>query len=194
MLPVLRAAADQLVFDVAMVEYLSAALPGGAEGPSTNDGCTGLCPAIRHLADYVARFAADLGRFTEGASVPAPECNWASGNLTAPSPPPPHGSMDAIRAAGQELIAAMDRTVRARAAASWDGRPATVVIAGACAHISDHAVDFVDALPRLRDDAFFLNWALWPGPNDSPRVQVRRQSLLSSLHSRSANCQEESRP
>lgn len=184
MLPQVRALADKLIYDVAMVRYMAANLPKGGLERKIPGGWT-VRQLIGHLGDAQARYAAALA------------------NVLAGEPPFP-GGFDPM---GQNEIAA-PAFARARLPALLESLGATrdallnmmesftpeqvnepfshgLSLAGALGmwsgHIEGHALDVIDAVPELGRDPMVLNWVLYADYASDPGRQLRQQRLFESV-------------
>ena len=191
MRPVLRAAADQLIMDVAIVDYAGASVAARCDA---QDAPTwpAFAALVAHLGRFLEAFAGYPGQGLGIAGAPA-ACEWPVPGRP-PVPPPLAESLAALHGARDRLAAAISAVAAGPPRIHGDGHAAAAAIARACSHISHHALDFIDTLPHLRDDAFFLNWALWPGIDEPPALGARRQSFLIDFRIQSDAHQEDSRP
>ncbi|MFN0147565.1 MAG: hypothetical protein ACKVT1_13710 [Dehalococcoidia bacterium] len=190
MLPVLRAAADQLIMDVAMVEYVAASVTAAADAGEVSAAAF-LVP-VTHLAVYIEECASEVARFLDGAPAVLPACDWPLAGASTAAAVSLDESLDALAAARDDLIQVLARVARTQEGRSRSGESAVAFMARASAHISHHAFDLIDAAPRLRDDGFFLNWALWPGLYDAPDLQARRLSFIGALAAQPDTTKEDS--
>jgi Mycothiol maleylpyruvate isomerase N-terminal domain len=186
--PDLQAAADQVKLDTAHVLTIAAAL--------TEADADNFCPApgwtVRQLLGHLTAawddYAASVERLTSGQ--PTPE-GPGGDDLTAAAVA--RAGVMGLPALTTELRRARDRFIEAMARIPGDragdilaGQALSEILATLAAHVSRHALDFIDALPALKEDGLALNWVLWPEHED-PGLAARQALLLKEIRESSSH-------
>ncbi len=168
MLPVLRAAADQFIFDIATLKHI-AELAGEA-------GLDSVCEAtgwtvrqtLAHLAGAMEGYAAAIESGTGAGQAPA-EFDAAV---------PVAEIFDRYDRARDRVTAAFERFGAAPLA------PVPPVVDDFdqwMDHIPRHSIDLLEALPGVRLDALVLNWAMYHDFSDDPAWLARRLAIVKVL-------------
>jgi hypothetical protein len=182
----MRAASDRLIFDVATVKYLVSAM-------RKNDferRCKALDWTVRqtigHLALSLETAAAALPELLAadpGADNAPPDWDALNADMARETATMPIGDiMETLARARDASIAAFLPLSEADLA-----RPVTAsvtvgdIIESWGSHFDLHAIDLVDAIPRLRFDPLLLNWVLYADYSRNPDLLARQQRLLADV-------------
>ena len=181
MMPEVRAAADRFMMDCANLRYLIAGVPADAlEREITPLGWT-LRQTIGHVVATQERYADTVARFntheSEGGAFDLAAINAAVAEATRATPLP-------------ELMMRLDKSLITLFAGlaqlpedDTDASLAWLVKAVTqwSSHISDHAIDFVDAVPEVRMDPMVLNWVLYTDYHGDDRRTAAQVALLNEV-------------
>lgn len=179
MLPLLRAAADQLIYDIANVEALLEGVDD--EGLALRCEATGwsVSETIAHLAHSQAARATALEGVLAGEDAAPSEA--AGGPLDAAI----EDTIALYREARDRTIASFALLTASQIGAPFAGCTGAATLAQAvrawAGHPGKHALDLLEAIPAARADTFVLNWALYQTfPDDEPWL-ARRRRLFEEL-------------
>lgn len=185
MLPEMRAAADKLIFDCANTEYVATTIgPRALDKPVERLGWT-VRQLIGHLALSLEAYADNLPKLT-GAEVSQPGTfDWDAANAematkTAKTPLP--DLLETLTRGRDRCIAGfavLDAAALARPVAG--DTTLGDVIDSWLPHFEEHALDFLDAVPKLRRDVMVLNWVMYADYAGRPDLIERQQELMGEV-------------
>jgi DinB superfamily len=180
--PGLQAAADQVKLDTAHVLTIAASL--------SEPAADAVCPAPRwtvrqllgHLATIWDDYGASVERFV--THEPTPEGPNEEDLMAAAVARAGIMQLPALtaelRQSRDRFLAALERLPAEEATSELAGQPLVDVLATLAAHVSRHSLDFIDAVPALKEDGLALNWVLWPEHED-PDLAARQARLLKEV-------------
>jgi len=193
--PETRAAADRVILDVANVKYLAMTLgKGDLDRRCEATGWT-IRQTIGHLAASLQVYGEALPRMAAAVGAAEEPFDWdvlnaETARRTAATPLP--ALLDALSrgrdATIEALLALSEQDLAQPVTASV---PLRAVIAAWMTHLSDHAIDFADALPLARFDPMLLNWVLHADYSTSAPRLARQQQLMAEVRVRLATMEEE---
>lgn len=184
MVPEVRALADKLIYDVAMVRYMATSLPKGGLERVAPGGWT-MRQLLGHLGDAQARYVDALARFAAG------EPPFPSGfdpdhlnRIAAPAfakarLPALLESLGSTRDALLDLLGPL--TPEQLGTPFSHGLTLLEALEGWSGHVEGHALDVIDAVPGLGRDPMVLNWVLYADYSRQPARLARQQRLFEEV-------------
>ncbi len=165
MLPVLRAAADQFIFDIATLKHVADL--AGDEGLERSCEATGwtVRQTLIHLAASMEGYAEVLEP-ASGSGQPAVEFGQAMPTVEI---------FERYDRARDRVIAAFERFDATRPAAN---PPVFATIGPWVDHIPRHSIDLLEALPGVRIDSLVLTWAMFHDFGGDPAWLARRRAIV----------------
>ncbi|MCK9519421.1 MAG: DinB family protein [Dehalococcoidia bacterium] len=185
MLPEMRAAADKLIFDCANTEYVATTIgPRALDRPIERLGWS-VRQLIGHLALSLETCADKLPKLSTAApseleSFDRDEANAEMAAKTAKTPLP---DLLETMARGRDRCIAAFADLDEQALARKVAGETTLgdVIRSWLPHFEEHALDFLDAEPKLRRDILVLNWVLYADYGDRPDLIERQRELMAEV-------------
>jgi len=184
MLPEVRALADKLIYDVAMVKYIATGLPqGGLE--RVVPGGWSVRQVLAHVAASQTMYARALDRFLTGEE-PLPR-GWDPDRINAEAAEAYArarlpGVLREFQASREATFSCFEQLTEAHLASPfWRVPSLGAVLTAWSRHCEAHALDLVDALPGARTDPMVLNWILHADYSDSPERTIRQQRVFAEV-------------
>ena len=183
----MRAAADRVWFDTANVIMVAGLLPPGGAAVIVPATGWSVAELISHLALTQDRQAEAI----EGAITGQPLAALFECAALPPATDSLAEALVALLASRDRMFAALERVKLGPGGQPSGGRGLTETALAWTEHYADHALDFTDAVPALRDDALVLNWVLWERKSTSPATRARQDALFELVKDRLAQPPEE---
>jgi hypothetical protein len=165
MIPELRAAADRLMHTGGYLAYLAAEMrPKERERHCRATGLT-VRQTFGHIVQWLEQEADTLDRYLGGEPVfdaPFDEHVINAGFAERSRETPLAELLARYNRGCGRMCAVYERVTPEMAAASVGDKTVGDLALQWTAHFQHHAVDFAEALPRLRFDPLLLDWALSP--------------------------------
>ncbi len=187
MLAEVQALADKLVFDVAMLKHLATNLPRGGLERAVPGGWT-VRQVLAHLAAAQAMCVEASDRFLAGEPPVPPDFDPDRANAEAA---PRYSQarlpevLSGLSATRDAMLSRFEQLTAGQLASPFGRVPnLRTVLAASSRHAEGHALDLVDALPRLRLDPMVLNWVLHADYSGSAERNARQQKLFAEVRDR----------
>jgi hypothetical protein len=184
MLPEVRALADKLAYDVAMLKYVATGLPKGGLERTVPGGWT-VRQVLAHLAASEVMCVEALDRLLAGEPPVPPDFDPDRINAEAAQRHSEARLPDVLGAladARDAMISRFEQLTAVQLGSPFGRVPSlrTVLVAWS-GHCEEHALDLVDVLPSLRVDPMVLNWVLHADYTDRPERNARQGRLFAEV-------------
>jgi uncharacterized protein (TIGR03083 family) len=187
MSPGLQAAADRYLADGGYVLYLAGCLAEDDLDRRPPQGDWTVRQVLAHLgaateraAGHVERVVADGPLLPEGFDTEAVN----HGDVSSAAGLDLAALAERIRAGRVRVLQALANVDEAHEAQVHAGWTLLSVITGWSLHYQHHALDLMEAVPRLADDPLVALW-VFGGDYDDPRLRNRQRALLKGVRQRS---------
>lgn len=184
MVPEVRALADKLIYDVAMVRYMATSLPKGGLERAIPGGWT-VRQLLGHLGDAQARYVDALARSAVG-EPPFPSgfdpdrLNSAAAPAFAKARLP--ALLDSLGSTRDALLDLLSPLTAEQLGSSFShGLTLLGALQAWSGHLEGHALDIIDAVPELGRDPMVLNWVLHADYSRHPGRHARQQRLFEEV-------------
>lgn len=196
--PVVRAIADRLIWEGAVLELFAGLLPESADGRPAGDGEWTVRQLFAHMAIKERLHADNLERYLRGEVPRPPGFQVDAWNAE---------TVAAARDMSFEDILSVLESERARLFAMFatlgeddlerefiPGRPLLAAITAWSGHYVEHGFDLIEAVPELNLEPIVVTWlARAELPPDSPLAN-RQQALVTVIRAELARLDAESAP
>ena len=182
----LRAVGDAFIYDIAVLLHVAELL--GEEGMEARCDATGWTTrqTLGHLVANYERYAALFGQRLAGEPIPPHGSDTDERNAMIAETErntDPEVLLQRLQAARADIVQRLAAVSPAMERVEFGpGRPPLRELARAWSgHGASHAVDFLEAVPVLAEDAIVANWVFYPRDGEPASLHARRQTLLKQL-------------